>query len=716
MNKLFGSVCLVLLVATSCGKKDQPFTENTKTIYTDRIVLNLEADVASESNEARSVGTIKFLGQDKNGKIYPKLHVPEGVTFIPVHTAIANLRGTIYGAKTLNWAYTPAKDGQPATLRCPIDQDIELLSESQFTPGNETFYVTAIIEGDLLNRKTPNQKVDFSGNTDLKGIASVGETIADLKAPFAMPWTKLKIFKDKQKNIGTSRFSSPQGGDNYRPLFKPQGSFVGFRIENTTTGTLIPEEIYLRTQQFGLSGSFDLHKPNIRNGQGDFPTWNFSPCAHTMTFTFNNVSNAGNIAPNKISDKVFYTWVMANPSTNSSTGISSATIYGSSSDKTNAPLNNYWSTSFTGSKKPLNHTSHQIKLLVKNNTGVRMPIEDFTNYNIAGGDEYRNLQYKYDPNVPGALKNWEGRSGAYRLTSGDKATHSGMYNGYMVRGIRHHYFNPMGHDLERLEIKEIEELQPNGTLVSKRVGPYALNEQYYIPADEDYSGLIPYKAISWNNSHSIEQTDEKVRLGGGSSHPMIITSKSAYSPMRQNTPKSGYKRFYGIRFKDATTKVDNSDCRGHQFKVRLASAFRYTYEFVRGVSGVLRVEVVYLGNEANGLTLTQLEGMPESFWTEQNKKGDNQKGVFVRSVKFAAVGDLQSAGFSDPSGPSPFTTSSPELSKPHGYDFGHYYARSESRKKNGETTVIDWADGWEIKIDQNQHHKGMPVRVFKKNE
>lgn len=717
MKEKIGSVFAVLMLLGSCQSSDQPIDKEAKIIYTQDLSLSLEADVVEEDGEVR-VAEINFLGQEDNGKIYPKLDIPAGTQTIPVHTAIANATGTVYGAKTVNWIYTPASNGEPATLTFPTEtENITLTSESQFVPGNETFYVTAVIDGSLVGPEaSAPPKVTFAGNLDLKGITNAGENIPDLKAPFAMPWTKLKIYNDKvlNKNVGSSRFSAPNGGDNYHPKFRAQGSFIGIRLENQTSGILTPKEILLRTHQFGYSGSFDLRKPVISGGRGSYPAWTFDQCAHAMGFSFNNGTQAANIASRTTSAEVYYTWVM--PNTKESTELSSATVHASSTGVLNTPLNDFWRTSYTGAKKPLNHTSHQLKLAITESAGVSMPIEDFTDYNIAGGDEYPMLQYLYDGTQPGALQGWVGRSGRYRLTASRLTIHSGMYNHYMVMGERHDRLNPNGHDLENLEVKAVEEVAPGNGVTTNEVTPFRLGDKYYIPSANDYAGLIPSGkyALKGNGSPG-SQEDIAVRFGGGSGHPMLINSQSEYTELsRVNDPQDGKQnlRFYALRFKDAKVQVDNAACTGpRQFDLKLSSAFRYTYKYRKGISGLLEVDVVYLGTDASSLQLADLENQPEVFWTDANQRGDGHKGIFVKSVGFPAVGDLESGDFQ--SGGDPFTTYANDTSKPFDLAVGHYYSRTPA--STGKY-VVDWANGWDMTQKDNKRHKPMPVRVFKKAE
>lgn len=692
------------LFALVACQEDQPIAPE-KELFVQTLSLSFEAEVEGDDTMLRAFDYVMTEAQKPDGTttIIPKLNIDPSTQTIIVHTAVANKAGTIYGAADLAWEYTPASGNNKARLRCHL-LDVPLTSETAFTPtSSEEFYVTGIIGGNLLNIRNSNQRVDFSNpNTVLKSVSSAGDHI-ELEVPFAFKWTKLKIFTDPQtgKHIGSTFFNS--GGQRDDALvvdFKPLGSLIGYQIGNGTDVDVTPEEFFVQSRLFGHSGSFNMRTP-VTTGDG-FPSWTFDQCAHEMWYTFAPNNSVGRLEANQKSSKRYYTWVMPNAQ---GTGGTRIVAFATSSTQANTPLNRYWATDYTRARSPQQHKAHLLRFNISKSAGIRIPVEDISQYNLAGGEQY---MYKFDQSLSN-INPWPARTGDLRLSQEQTIAESGMYNLYVVAGIYDAEYNP-----DNLNLSEANIIDTDGVT-------RPLKTNFYIPSMDDWAGVIPPSVkLSWTATAPTTAAGEKIRLGGGTDAPTMITTTSEYSKgyTLSTTQDNGNRAIYAIRFRDArVASVSTGGSCGRSMELRLTTAFRYRYlrtTYPAGKRYALAIDVVYLGNEATGMVADDLASLPETFWTNTNSVSDATKGAWVTSTILPATADMPAhrGEFRNAMRVANATSSRVGTDR----TFGHYWSTTWGGYKvrtPGVKIQTDWWSG-ELKLGEGHPHFGQAVRLFKK--
>lgn len=568
---LVGGFILACLLA-GCKHDREALAEKSsekKVVTVELRDISIEVDVSSLSAIGFTMGEIKKTGGGTS--IGPKVTgfgdkarvTVDGKTLVKVITALSN--GSSWGARELEWEYTPASGGgggssQPAMLRLK-EGTISVANEGEFYHGSPDWYLCGIIGGTY----NPSAgEVTITPTRELKGVSDsnpVGGQF-DLEVPMGFPWMKVIV----QNNPGTphpfasNHYKQVKGkrNDASAVVFKPLGAVIGYQLGNSlANSSFTPTGFSVHTDAFNHTGSFNLKTPT----SGAYPSWKaVVDCDTDMRYTLSSSTPAGTLSAGQTSAYRYYAWVMP---TEGTTTANTRIVLDGTATGSGAPINpfNIWKTSYTpnGTGRPSQHKTYTLRAMVNAVQPFRTSLESVTEFNLAGGRDITPATFIYPK--PSSASNLIGLDGSLRFANrkpdgtvltgtnpSNLATYkyannlSGYYSWYVALGAIHPTYNPDGHKL--LEKNMIDS---DGQI--RKVG-----ERYYIPSNEEWWGIFPSgkSQTSWSLTSSDNQNLVKdyARLGNpslGCRYYRVYGSCSYSRAVRQ-----GYSHvIYALRFAKA---------------------------------------------------------------------------------------------------------------------------------------------------------------------
>lgn len=599
------------------------------------LTLSLSAEISVDNADTRAINY--KLGTNANGQLVPLPQFEDG-QLVEVHTIIKSLvnndvsKGTSV-VKTLKWKYDATK--KKLVLR--RDDGHNIVVPNFNNDNNTKWYISGVIGG-VLN----GTKVEFMGDRVVKGFdGNAGEDLGSMNIPYAFAWTELTIDTHSEKDVATQSYAYAKVDEKRNAKLYPMGSLIAVRLGNKQLAgdyTFTPEGFSLGSNAWSDQGAFQLDRFVSPHNGNDFPVWEDADrCGRTMYYTFADGHAPGEIAPNSLSQKIYYVWVsphshMHLPVRNIAEvrvmmkGRSSRPETETYRDYTNA-----WFTDYTVEGKVTQGmvTRGKIHTLTAHASHrVALPIEYVTEYNLAGGDGLTDIvTSRSAPKPPGT-------AGSLRFATSHDNDQSGYYNWFKTTGRYDATYNPDSRSLQA----EVDALWGTG--------------KYYVPTMEEWKGIMPggvHRIRRWSDpaspifeermkvgSHGYEWRQRYIsEFSDGLFVNNVATVYAIRFKVRAGDPCYSEERIIGHDYDSSapvsalyTSALDNSMKCAYRFR-RIGALSVWTNIRSRDLKTQMIIDVVYLGEESTPTELSAISN--DAWWAARTSEGK----VISRTFSFS---------------------------------------------------------------------------------